>query len=371
MREISLKVKVPSSRNAYYPIVFGNNHWKQTLASFVENHTFSKVIFLVDEQVFSFWKEEIEQFPHPEICILPSGETSKNLEKAMEIIGFLTRQGCDRKSLLVTLGGGVVGDLGGFVASLYMRGIAFVQIPTTVLSLVDSSIGGKTGVDTSYGKNLVGSFHFPSLVIADVMFLQSLPETQKKNGYVEMVKHALIADEGYYRQLMVPFTEKEWPSLLWKSCQIKARIVEKDPREHHLRQILNFGHTLGHAIEHAAGYEILHGFAVAWGMIGEAFLSVKQGILRQDILHTLIQDFKKNSLLFSPQTILKLSWEDVRYPLLHDKKNIRNHIHVVLLEKIGQVKHTSCQYSYPLPEELFQEAFVFLKNIAEEWDESH
>ncbi|MFN4216067.1 MAG: 3-dehydroquinate synthase, partial [Brevinematales bacterium] len=153
MKEINLHVKVPFSSSSSYSIVFGTNYWKRYLRSFLEKHTFSRVGFLVDENVFAGWKREIEDFEPSDIILIPSGESSKKLDRTIETIGVLTSKGYDRKSLLVAMGGGVVGDLCGFIASIYMRGIAYVQIPTTVLSIVDSSIGGKTGVDTPYGKN--------------------------------------------------------------------------------------------------------------------------------------------------------------------------------------------------------------------------
>lgn len=371
MKEINLRVKVPSSGIFTYPVIFGKNHWKKHLRAFLEKKTFSKVGFLVDEKVFAAWNKEIESFGASDILLIPSGESSKNINKAIEITGALTSKGYDRKSLLVAMGGGVVGDLCGFIASIYMRGIPYVQIPTTVLSIVDSSLGGKTGVDTPYGKNLVGSFHFPSLVIADTLFLQSLPEEQTKNGFVEMVKHALITDGGYYERLMRPFSEEEWPSLLLRSCEIKAKVVQKDPKEQNLRQILNFGHTLGHALEHAAGYSLLHGFAVAWGIIGEAFLSMKKKLLSEDDLQRLIRDFQHKGLLTSPEIISGLSWEDVRRPLLHDKKNQRDTVYVVLIEKIGRVKPFHGRYSHPFDEVSLKEAFDFLQNIAEDIYERH
>ncbi|MFN4217216.1 MAG: 3-dehydroquinate synthase family protein, partial [Brevinematales bacterium] len=222
-----------------------------------------------------------------------------------------------------------------------------------------------------YGKNLVGSFHFPSLVIADTAFLQTLPEKQKKNGFVEMVKHAITLDQKYYDKLMKPVSDKDWPALLLKSCKIKAKIVQKDPREKNMRQILNFGHTLGHALEHAAGYSLLHGFAVAWGIIGEAFLSVKKQFLSQSDLHRLIRDFQNKGLLVSPEIITKLSWEDVRLPLLHDKKNQNGIVYVVLIKKIGQVKTLHGRYSHPFDEVSLKEAFMFLQKIAEDMDERH
>lgn len=368
MNVTKLSIAVPSPQTKSYSIVFGNQHWKKTLREFLVQRPHSKVGFIVDEQVFSLWQHEISSFENVEVFRLSSGEQHKTMETVTSLIHLLIEKGFDRKSLIVAMGGGVTGDVAGFVASLYMRGIGFVQIPTTVLAMVDSSIGGKTGVDTPAGKNIVGSFHFPELVITDTQFLQTLPEIQKRNGLVEMVKHALIADKSYYEAIINALPDEiVQPSFLWKSCQIKADIVRKDPREKNLRQILNFGHTMGHAIEHALDYEMLHGFAVAWGIVAEVFISNRLGYLRQKhLLPEIISSLKKLHLLQSPEKVMKLAWDKVAIPLLHDKKNTSNQVRVVLIDRLGHVKPSSPSYSHPVQESLLKESFAFIQKLAED-----
>lgn len=219
------------------------------------------------------------------LLTVPPGEESKSLDQAARLCRELVRARLDRGSALLGLGGGVIGDLAGFVAATLYRGIPFVNLPTTLLAQVDSSVGGKTGVNLPEGKNLVGAFHQPSMVVADVLTLKTLPEREFRSGLAEVVKHGMIADAGLFENL-----EREAHRILdrdpgilqeivGRSCAIKARVVEADEREAGLRAMLNFGHTMGHAIEAALGYgAITHGEAVAHGMLVAAALSVKRGL---------------------------------------------------------------------------------------------
>ncbi len=370
MNETKLKVRVPAASGSGYQIVFGENHWQKTVEDFVSRKSYSRCFVLTDEHVYRFWENEIRSFSK-DVITIPGGESSKTIEQAVEVTTLLLERGCDRKSLLIALGGGVVGDLGGFVASIYMRGIDFIQVPTTVLAMVDSSIGGKTGVDTPSGKNLIGSFHFPALVVADTVFLRTLPEEQKKNGLVEMVKHALIADASYYTALVQSSQEKmDWTKLLWRSCAIKASVVAKDPREKNLRQILNFGHTLGHAIEHVSSYELLHGFAVAWGMIGEAYISMRMGLLDSAMLDEMVRGFLRLEILQKPSLLRKMDWKELEKPLLADKKNTSGQVKMVLLKRVGQVAKRGKMYSYSVERGLLRDALAYLQQKAEEIDET-
>ncbi|URA09873.1 3-dehydroquinate synthase [Thermospira aquatica] len=370
MNVTKLKVRIPASSLSCYQIVFGENHWQKTVKDFVSRKSYSHAFVLTDEQVYRLWKKEINFFSR-DVIVIPAGESSKTIEQAVKVTEKLLELGGDRKSVLIAMGGGVVGDLGGFVASMYMRGIDFIQIPTTVLAMVDSSIGGKTGVDTSRGKNLIGAFHFPSLVVTDTAFLRTLPEEQKRNGLVEMVKHALIADVSYYDLLVHSDWENmDWSTLLWKSCFIKASVVAKDPREQNLRQILNFGHTLGHAIEHVLAYELLHGFAVAWGMLGEVYISMQMGLLKPSIVENIANDFRRLNILQKPNLIRTIDWKDLEKPLLADKKNTLGQVKMVLLQRPGEVAKNKGAYSFPVQGNLIQKAVEYLQNIAEEIDEA-
>ena len=207
---------------------------------------------------------------------IPAGEEHKTRDTWSRITDELLDAGCARDTTVVALGGGVVGDLAGFVAATFMRGVPVIQCPTTLLAMIDASVGGKTGVDTTAGKNLVGAFHAPSAVLMDVDVLRTLPAEQRRSGLAEAIKHGVIADARYFAELgvsMAALVAGDAETMLHavaRSVEIKASVVRNDVRELGLRKTLNFGHTLGHAIEHVSGYSILHGYCVAIGMVLEA-----------------------------------------------------------------------------------------------------
>ena len=219
---------------------------------------------------------------HPTLITIPAGEKSKTLKQAGAICDRMIAAGLDRQSFVVGLGGGMIGDISGFVAAIYHRGIPHVQIPTTLLAMVDSSIGGKTGVDTRDGKNLIGAFHQPSLVIDDLDVLKTLPRRQFNQGFAEIIKHAIIADAKMFRILQswkAGASERlPYNRLIKRNIQIKSRIVAKDERDRTgQRALLNFGHTVGHAIERAGNYrKFLHGEAVSLGIVAACAISVKR-----------------------------------------------------------------------------------------------
>jgi 3-dehydroquinate synthase len=232
----------------------------------------------------------------PTLIVIPEGEKSKTLEQAGAICDRMTAAGLDRRSFVLGLGGGMIGDISGFVAAIYHRGIPHVQIPTTLLAMVDSSIGGKTGVDTRAGKNLVGAFHQPSLVIDDLNVLKTLPRRQFNQGFAEMIKHAVIADANMFRilQSLKPGAAPTLQPLIKRNIHIKSRIVAKDERDWTgQRALLNFGHTVGHAIERAGNYrKFLHGEAVSLGIVAASAISAKRAGLPVD-QHTSIVDLLK------------------------------------------------------------------------------
>ncbi|MFZ5823839.1 MAG: 3-dehydroquinate synthase [Bacillota bacterium] len=221
-------------------------------------------------------------------AMVPAGEVSKTLAQAYSLITACVKAELERSSVIIALGGGVVGDLAGFVAATYLRGIPFVQVPTTLLSQVDSSIGGKTGVDLPEGKNLVGAFHQPSMVVADLETLTSLPKREVAAGMAEVVKHAMIRDEEFLKYLEVhcgdilALNMKVLEHVVRTNCRIKADVVAEDPNEKGLRAILNFGHTVGHAVEASTGFgQWLHGECVATGMVAATAIAEKAGILTE------------------------------------------------------------------------------------------
>jgi 3-dehydroquinate synthase len=215
---------------------------------------------------------------------IPVGEAHKTRESWARLTDAMLAAGCGRDTTVVALGGGVVGDLAGFVAATYMRGVPVVQCPTSLLAMIDASVGGKTGVDTAAGKNLVGAFHPPAVVLIDVETLSTLPIAHRRAGLAEAIKHGVIADADYFERIdaevadLLEVRPAPATELVARSVEIKSAIVRADPREHGLRRTLNFGHTLGHALEHASGYSLLHGEAVGIGMILESRLAERIGV---------------------------------------------------------------------------------------------
>ncbi|HEY2898087.1 MAG TPA: 3-dehydroquinate synthase, partial [Gemmatimonadaceae bacterium] len=241
-----------------------------------------------DENVAPLYAARVREAlgsPETELLTIPAGESTKTREQWARLSDALLGAGFGRDSAIIALGGGVVGDLAGFVAATYMRGIPFVQLPTTLLAMIDASIGGKTGVDTPAGKNLVGAFHRPRAVIADPSVLATLPANHLRSGLAEAIKHGAIADAAYYVRiedslpsLLADPGDDAMRALILRSVEIKAGIVVQDEREGGIRRNLNFGHTLGHAIESESGYALLHGEAIAIGMVLEAMLGERLGI---------------------------------------------------------------------------------------------
>ena len=276
-----------------------------------------------------------------ELITFPRGEASKNLATITRLARSLAQRGFDRQDGLLALGGGVTGDITGFLAATYMRGIPFVQVPTTLLAQVDSSVGGKTGVDIPEGKNLVGAFYQPRCVYIDSRVLSTLPESEFLNGLAEVIKYGIIYDRPFFEflehrrrdilALELPVLE----DVIATCCRIKADVVEKDEREADLRRILNFGHTIGHAIEAASGYSLAHGSAVAIGMVAAAELGVLKGILAADEkarIEKLISDF---GLPVEIPGVLDRQ-EIIGY-LKTDKKTVGGRVFFVLPTKIGEV----------------------------------
>ena len=272
--------------------------------------------------------------------ILPDGEEHKHWQTLNRIHDALLEARCDRKVTLIALGGGVIGDLAGFAAATYQRGVPFIQVPTTLLAQVDSSVGGKTGINHALGKNMIGAFHQPRAVIADLATLDTLPERELKAGMAEVVKHGFIRDEAY-----VGFLEKNMSRLLAhdadalahairRSVEIKAEVVAVDEREQGLRAVLNFGHTFGHGIEAAMGYGVwLHGEAVAAGMALAADLSQRMGLIDSAAVERVRALIAAAGLPVAPPRIEPARFIDL---MTHDKKSSGGKVHYILLDAIGR-----------------------------------
>ncbi len=270
--------------------------------------------------------------------VIPAGEEHKNLDEIRKLYVHLIEHGLDRKDFLVALGGGVIGDMTGFAAATYLRGIRFVQIPTTLLSQVDSSIGGKTGVDFDNYKNMVGAFHQPSLVYINISTLKTLDDRQFASGMGEVLKHGLIKDAGYYEWCLDHMGEIEdrqsevLLEMVTRSCNIKRRVVERDPQENGDRALLNFGHTAGHAIEKLKNFELAHGECVALGSVVAAYISWKRDLIDQDTFYEIRDMFVGFGL---PISFDSLEVPEIIEATRHDKKMDKGTIRFILLKKLG------------------------------------
>jgi 3-dehydroquinate synthase len=308
----------------------------QELSHLIEHKKYSKLFILVDENTLEHcypkFIQNLETTNSIEIIKITSGEINKNLATCIEVWNAITELGGDRKSLLITLGGGVITDLGGFVASCFKRGIDFVNIPTTLLSMVDASVGGKTGVDLGVLKNQIGVFANPEMVLIDPDYLTTVSEREIKSGIAEIIKYGLTYD---VKLLMEIKNHKlnNINDLIFKSIQIKNKVVQQDPRENNIRKILNFGHTLGHAIESfylesEDKNNLTHGEAIAIGMVCESFLSSKLLGFSFDK----VDEVKKLILsIYEKTTLLKEDFTAIVELLKHDKKNINGQVNFVLL----------------------------------------
>jgi 3-dehydroquinate synthase len=296
----------------------------------------SKVFILTDENVAPFWLPEVAHWLHCDLAIdivIKAGEQYKNLQTVQKIWKTLIKHQADRNALLINLGGGVITDLGGFAASTYKRGIKFINIPTTLLAMVDAAIGGKTGIDFGGVKNQIGTFAEAEEVIIAPVFLETLPERELFSGLAEMLKYGFIADSK-----LLEVNLENYRQFITRAGEIKREIVAQDPTEKGLRRILNFGHTLGHAIEShclTTDYPLLHGEAVALGMLGTLWLSVKQLGLDESIL----QNFENQLPMLLSEAEILLSEADID-PILgylvYDKKNKGEKPQFVLIEAVGK-----------------------------------
>ena len=296
----------------------------------------SQVFILTDENVAPFWLPEVAHWLHCDSAIdivIKAGEQHKNLQTVQRIWKTLMKHHADRNALLINLGGGTITDLGGFAASTYKRGIKFINIPTTLLAMVDAAIGGKTGIDFGGAKNQIGTFAEAEDVLVDPVFLSTLPRREILSGMAEMLKYGFIADDN-----LLEINIDNYQDHILRAGEIKREIVAKDPKEAGLRKILNFGHTLGHAIEShclTTDYPLLHGEAVALGMAGALWLSVKHCGLDEQVL----KDYEKKLPLLLSEADIALSDADVepiQGYLTYDKKNKGSKPQFVLLEAVGK-----------------------------------
>ncbi|MEH6538360.1 MAG: 3-dehydroquinate synthase [Psychroserpens sp.] len=328
-----------------YSVHFNDTAYK-ALNTYVDAHHFSKIFILVDtnthEHCLAKFMSHLETTIAIEVIEMEAGESHKTIDTCVGIWNALSELGADRKSLMLNLGGGVVTDLGGFVACTFKRGIKYINIPTSLLAMVDASVGGKTGVDLGALKNQVGVISSGDMVIIDTSYLDTLAQNQLKSGLAEMLKHGLIRDRVYFDKLtdLSKLTLNDLDVLIHESVVIKKDTVIKDPFEQNERKHLNFGHTLGHAIEsyylsHPDKDDLLHGEAIAIGMILECYLSTELlGFPKEDLEH-ITNAFKS---IYEHVSIDPSDYDAIIELLKYDKKNEHGNINFVLLEAIGQPK---------------------------------
>jgi 3-dehydroquinate synthase len=328
-----------------YEVNFNENGY-DLLHKFIADNNYSSLFILVDsntnEKCLMRFLSFLSTDKNIEIIEIEAGEIEKNITTCVEIWSILTELGADRKSLLINVGGGVITDIGGFVASTFKRGIDFINIPTSLLAMVDASIGGKNGVDLGNLKNQIGVINSPKMVLVDTSYLNTLPQNEMRSGLAEMLKHGLIADSNYWKHFkdLNQSDFDDFDVLIHRSIEIKNEIVTQDPTENGIRKALNFGHTLGHAIEsyfleNENKTPLLHGEAVAVGMILESYISWQKKLISESeydeikkVIAAIFEKipFEENDI----QPILDL--------LIHDKKNEYGKIQFSLLDGIGAIK---------------------------------
>jgi 3-dehydroquinate synthase len=360
-----MMVSIPEIQKNAYPIFIGSNVILNPKKWLPNDTNLSAIVIITDHTVKKYYgtalKNLLKSQGHP--CFLiafPAGEKYKNNQTKIKIENTMLRRYCDRKTLILALGGGVVGDMAGFIAGTYMRGIPYIQLPTTLLSMVDSSVGGKTGLDTPQGKNLIGLFNHPQCVVMDVGLLSTLSQKNIINGLIEAIKVFMTNDVKSLK-----YTQRNLNKILLcdsnvikelvaRAITLKASIVERDEKEQGQRAILNFGHTIGHALEHLSQYKIPHGFAVAYGILVEAKISQLLGLLPENdyvIIKNLITALGING------TQLK------KYPLNHiiqqtklDKKNQAGKVRYVLLRRMGCTHVVNNTFVHSVTDKLVKQA---------------
>lgn len=308
-----------------------------SLTQYLSSCNYSSVAILVDEHTEELCLPLLKNVDDYHLIKIKSGEVNKSLSTCEQIWQAMTDAQMDRQSLLINLGGGVIGDMGGFCAATYKRGIHFINIPTTLLSMVDASVGGKLGIDFGHFKNHIGLFQSPQAVLVDSRFLKTLPEREIRSGYAEVVKHALItSNEDWNNLSSFSFDKSDWTSIIKRAIEIKSNVVAQDWKEQGLRKTLNFGHTIGHAIESFfldnREFSILHGEAVAAGMICELYLSVQNTDFSLKELNS-IERYLLN--IYGKISINKSDYQVIAQLATQDKKNENGKIRGVLLKKIG------------------------------------
>lgn len=360
-----VNVKIPARAMTEYPIEMGEglvNNITRWLPA-----TYRKLAIITDSNVKKYYgnvllndikKRDVDAM----MVSIPSGERSKNHRNKIRCEAALLKAQCGRDTVILALGGGVVGDMAGFVAATYMRGIPYIQIPTTLLAMVDSSVGGKTGIDTPQGKNLIGAFWQPKAVIIDINHLKTLPKKQFINGLIEALKMFLTHDKKHFNfakkniETIMALHPSHVKKIIKAAVTIKARVVNQDEKETNERMILNFGHTIGHALELASNYQLMHGYAVALGILVEAKISQLLGILDEKDFLTIETFFKV--LNITGKALKKYSISSIFKAIKMDKKRNKDGVRYILLKKIGEIHRNKQEVAHRVPDDIVKRAWL-------------
>ena len=362
-------IKVEIKEKKEYDIFLGSSILTELAEYIKKNQSNKKIVIISDDNIKNLYEKnilEVLKDLNPHLIAIPPGESSKSRETKQKIEDELLDKKFGRDTVIIAFGGGVIGDLAGFVASTFERGIPVIQVPTTLLAMVDSSIGGKTGINTKHGKNLIGTIWQPDAVFADMDFLEKLPQNEFLNGLAEAIKMAIILDKDFfgfieenYKKIMEK-DKKTFTHLIKRGVEIKRDIVNKDPYEAGLRQILNFGHTIGHAVEAYSDFSMKHGFCVAIGMAVEIRIAVLLGELDTSEEKRIVSLLKWIGL---PTNINKeFEKEKLIEFMMLDKKARKKKPRFVILKEIGKVKEENDNFSFEINEEVIEKAIESSKN---------
>jgi 3-dehydroquinate synthase len=339
------RIKVHQDGKEIYDIVFKSDF--SDLKAEIDRLGYEKTVkacIISDSNVAPLYKESLKEslkdsFSLVEDYVIPAGESNKTLDHIADVYEFLIQNHFDRKDVLFALGGGVIGDMTGFTASTYLRGIDFIQIPSSLLAMVDSSVGGKTGVDFRGYKNMVGAFYMPKLVYMNLSVLKTLPQRELSCGIAEVIKYGYIRDKAflsYLEEYNGEILEDDFlHQIVFTSCAHKRNVVEEDPKEKGVRALLNFGHTIGHAIEKLKKFSLLHGECVAIGMCAAAYLAMKRKTISEEEYHSVCNLMEKYHLPKSTSAD-GFTADDVLLTMRSDKKTLAGQIRFIMMSKIGE-----------------------------------
>jgi len=357
---VSMKKEVDES----YNIIFGNGLFDKIASDLKAKPIGAKYAIITDNNVVELAKSLSENLKKEglksDVFVLKAGEENKTMDSCMKVMNEMSAKEYVRDSAVIAVGGGVVGDMAGFIAAIFNRGIPYVQVPTTFLAQVDASIGGKTGVDTDYGKNLIGVIKQPYCVYVDIGLLKTLPDKHIKNGLAETIKHAVICDAGFFKYLgenvdkVLSKDTRILMEVVKKNCEIKASVIEKDAHESGIRKILNYGHTIGHAIEKVSDFKVSHGEGVAIGMMVAGRIAVELGGFSEGDLALQEELLIKAGLPVCVPADLKV--DDIIEATLHDKKARNGKAMYVLPLSIGKVNSFNGDWASYVNEKVVRKA---------------